>query len=87
MSMSREQVSALFATFIISEEKYNEGVKDRRVKVTSDFNGQPHGRSKKSLKGEMFTVKRGFFDSFNGPCLFLDGISLSISIDDVEFLD
>lgn len=87
MSMSRDQMFSLFAHFVTLEEKFNDGVKLRRVKIKSNFNGQPYGHSKKSLKGEMFTVKSGFFDGFNGPCLFLDGISLSIRVDDVEFLD
>lgn len=67
----------------------------RRVKITSDYNGQPYGRSKKSLKGNIAFIRSVTFDfCHDEPCLFLQDengkmgpYGLAISIKEIEFID
>ena len=63
-------------------------VAGKKVTILSNFNGQPHGRSRKSLKGSVQTVKRA---SFDGGSLWLwleDGGQCwcAIGFEEVEFL-
>jgi hypothetical protein len=39
-------------------------LKGRKVRVLSNFNGQPWGRSKPSLKGKVFEVERVHYDGW-----------------------
>lgn len=56
-----------------------------RVRILSNFNGQPHGGSKKSLKGTIHTI-REVMVSFGGEVVFfLDRYDLSIGSDEVTF--
>ncbi len=63
-------------------------VAGKEVTILSNFNGQPHGRSRKSLKGSVQKVKRATYD---GGSLWLwledDGQCwCAIGVDEVEFL-
>jgi len=71
---------------IIAEASYR--VAGKEVTILSSFNGQPHGRSRKSLKGSIQKVKHVTFD---GGSLWLwleDGGQCwcAIGVDEVEFL-
>ena len=57
----------------------------RPVRILSDYNGQPYGRSRRSLKGETKTAERVVVDS-QGIYLFLRDERVSIPIDEVEWL-
>jgi hypothetical protein len=57
----------------------------RPVRILSDYNGQPYGRSKRSLKGETRTAERLHIDS-HGIYLFLRDERVSIPADEVEWL-
>ena len=67
----------------------------RRVRVTSDHNGQPFGRSKKSWRGEIRRVKYIHIDLCADPAhtniqLCLEGHEYGecfIGADEVEFVD
>jgi len=60
-------------------------VTGRMVKILSNYNGQPYGSSRPSMKGEVVAV--------TGVCpgsdlqLWLLGYNCSISLDEVEFID
>ena len=57
----------------------------RPVRILSDYNGQPYGRSRRSLRGETRTAERVHVDS-RGIWLFLREERVSISVDEVEWL-
>jgi hypothetical protein len=48
-------------------------LKRRTVEIVSDFNDQPFGRSKKSLKGKRFTVIDAFPEQ-GGVTVWLEGL-------------
>lgn len=48
---------ALLATAVRLEADINRALAGKSVEITSNFNDQPHGRSKPSLKGKRFIVK------------------------------
>jgi hypothetical protein len=58
----------------------------RPVRILSDYNGQPYGRSKRSLKGETRTAERVVIDPHWGVSLFLRGERLAIPANEVEWL-
>ncbi|KKK88912.1 hypothetical protein LCGC14_2738380 [marine sediment metagenome] len=58
----------------------------KQVKILSDFNGQPYGRSKKSLKGKTFFVISVEIDRFQ-IWLFLKDMRCGIDSKEVEFID
>jgi len=58
----------------------------RPVRILSDYNGQPYGRSKRSLRGETRTAERLVIDPHHGISLFLRDERLSIPVDEVEWL-
>lgn len=51
-------------------------LRDKVIEIISDFNDQPHGRSKPSLKGKRYKVKSAHIDaSQDGEIhLFCDGL-------------
>jgi len=57
----------------------------RPVRILSDYNGQPYGRSRRSLRGETRTAERLHITS-RGISLFLREERVSISVDEVEWL-
>src|ERR1700675_4293680 len=59
----------------------------RPVRILSDYNGQPYGRSKKSMKGREMTVERvGSIDPHWGISLFLRGERVAIWESEVEWI-
>jgi hypothetical protein len=59
----------------------------RPVRIKSDYNGQPYGRSRKSMKGREMTVERvGTIDPHWGISLFLRGERVAIWESEVEWL-
>jgi hypothetical protein len=57
------------------------------VRILSDYNGQPYGRSKRSLRGEKMIVERVSIDPCQGHIsLWLRGERLSIGEEEVEWL-
>ena|SRR5271167_804509 len=62
-------------------------VSGRPVRILSDFNGQPYGRSRRSMKGREMTVERvGSIDPHWGISLFLRGERVAIWEKEVEWL-
>jgi hypothetical protein len=57
----------------------------RPVRILSDYNGQPYGRSRRSLRGETRTAERVHIDP-HGIYLFLREERVSIPVDEVEWL-
>jgi hypothetical protein len=66
--------------------KANALVIGRPVRIISDYNGQPYGRSRRSLQGETRTVERAHIDTHGATSLFLRDERLSIPVEEVEFL-
>jgi hypothetical protein len=59
----------------------------RPVRILSDYNGQPYGRSRPSMKGREMTVERvGSIDPHWGISLFLRGERVAIWESEVEWL-
>ena len=62
-------------------------VTGRPVRILSNYNGQPYGRSRKSMKGREMTVERvGSIDPHWGISLFLRGERVAIWEKEVEWL-
>jgi hypothetical protein len=62
-------------------------VTGRPVRILSDYNGQPYGRSRRSMKGREMTVERvGTIDPHWGISLFLRGERLAVWDKEVEWL-
>jgi len=57
----------------------------RPVRILSDYNGQPYGRSRRSLRGETRTAEHVHVDS-RGIYLFLREERVSIPVEEVEWL-
>lgn len=70
--------------------KAREFAEGRTVKIISDYNGQPYGHSKPSMKGQTFKVKNVEITSGGGGGVyFWDGNCdhVYISMDEVEFIE
>lgn len=61
-------------------------VKGRKIRITSNWNGQPWGRSKPKKTGHVYTVRSGSLDPQWGIYLWLEGERLSIRENEVEWL-
>jgi len=61
-------------------------LKGRRVRIVSDFNDQPYGRSRPSLKGKVTTISHVCVESSHS-CFFLEGYLCSVRPNEVEFLE
>jgi hypothetical protein len=63
-------------------------LKGRRVRILSNYNGQPWGSSKRSLKGKVLEVERIYYDGWPScpVTLALKGHRLFIRFNEVEFL-
>jgi len=59
---------------------------NKEVRITSNFNGQPHGHSRPSLKGKVFSIKNVHLEGWQ--CSVWDGNydHCYIDIREVEFL-
>lgn len=69
-----------------AHERLNALVKDKQVRIVSNYNGQPFGRSKRSLRGEIMTVTGAHIDPHWGVYLRLKGERCSILASEVEWL-
>ena len=58
----------------------------RSVCIASDWNGQPWGRSRPSMRGQTMVVERARLDPHWGIFLFLKGERCSIRAKEVEWL-
>jgi len=66
-------------------------LKDQRVTVVSNYNGQPYGRSKKPITGQTVTIKRTHLTEWMGPKIhiFIDDrrYRCSLNLDEIKFGD
>jgi hypothetical protein len=64
-------------------------LKDQRVKIVSNYNGQPFGSSHKPMTGQAATVKRISLSEWKGPIvhLFIDDQRCSLNMEEIEFCD
>lgn len=70
----RIELAALLGQAVEIEVAVNNLLKGRRVEVISDFNDQPHGRSRPSLKGKQYTIRSADMDTgWSSINLWLDG--------------
>lgn len=68
-------------------ETANNILKGRRVRITSKFNGQPMGRSKKPLTGKAVSIDIVYLNEWGVPSFFSNEIpDAGFSIDDCELL-
>lgn len=68
-------------------ERASAAFKGRSVRITSNFNGQPHGRSRKPLTGKVVTIDIVYLNEWGKPSFFSWQIpDAGFSIDDCELL-
>jgi hypothetical protein len=82
------RLTALASTVKAAQDEADQRIVGRQVRVVSNFNGQPFGRSRKSLKGELLRVA--------GVALYGDGrysfwtddprVNAGFDPEDVEFI-
>lgn len=77
----------LFSLVTKTIDDLNTKYAGREIMITSDYNGQPSGRSKKSLKGTKTKIRYFYFDGHGDLYVFIEGRELSLSIDEFEFVD
>lgn len=75
------------------DRNINDMLAGRRVRITSDYNGQPYGSSRPSLRGKEYCVRAAFFSGEGGYrpeiTLWLDGpdhLTNAVRLDEVEVL-
>jgi hypothetical protein len=74
ISNQNEALKRYIANAFRCETYVNNILRERTVEIVSDFNDQPFGRSKKSLKGKRFKVKSACLSLSEGEIhLWLDG--------------
>ncbi len=78
----QEQFDLARAAWLEAQEE----VLGRRVRITSDYNGQPHGHSSKSLRGVVRRIQTIHFDMQEGVSFKLEGYGLFIRMEEVEFI-
>jgi hypothetical protein len=66
------------------EDRCEAAIKGKTVRITSNFNGQPHGSSRKPLTGKTFIVDGVWMNGWRA-CIRLDGERLSVTPDEVVF--
>lgn len=90
MTNQEIQNTALFYSREVyaAQSKYFDLVIGKTVKILSDFNGQPYGNSKKSLKDTTFIVSNAIIDD-NGKRWLWDGNCnhTYIEMENVEFVE
>lgn len=89
-SFTNEPAQTMHAFTKLVEAKaaeFNKLYVGRRVKIVSNYNGQPHGRSKKSLKGTTQVV-RHIILSFSGSVyLGIEGYTYTLALNEVIWLN
>lgn len=93
MSNSDHMLHAELLARIASQKQADDELWDmcvgRTVRIISDYNGQPFGKSKPNLKGREFKVKAAFFHA-KSITLWLeagDYRTHAIGLKDVQFLE
>jgi hypothetical protein len=83
----KEELSKLLKDQVDLHQKANALVVGRPVRILSEYNGQPYGRSRRSMKGREMTVESvASIDPHWGINLFLRGERVSIREKEVEWL-
>ena len=82
----KSKLDAFRSHIAILEKDANDLVKGKTIKILSDYNGQPYGQSKRSLKGECFTVTGSTVES-DGIWLYIKEHNVGLNIEEVEFID
>lgn len=82
--MTFEQAQAEFDRL---KTELNAHYRGRRAVVTSDFNGQPFGISRRSLQGQELRICSVSLDSDLGIRVFINGYTLSLGIDELRVLE
>jgi len=58
-----EQLKKILRGIVEYDGLISDMLKGKTVEIVSNFNDQPHGRSKPSLKGKRFTVKSAYTEA------------------------
>ena len=77
-------VREYFNRAVYAYKEAEELIVGRNVRILSAYNGQPHGRSKPSMLGEVRSVDAVHFDMQSGVSLKLKGCRLYIPLEEVE---
>ena len=72
----------------LHSESIRKALEGKRYKIISDFNGQPYGHSKPSLKGKVFVVRGVVVDEYEDVSVWNGNIDhCFINLDEVEFIE
>jgi hypothetical protein len=58
----------------------------RSAKIMSDYNGQPYGSSKPSMKGQIKSITDVHLDAHSGVSVLLVGCQLYIPLDQIKLV-
>ena len=71
------------ATHLVDQA--NEMFKGRMVRITSKFNGQPHGRSRRPLTGKILRIDVVYLNEYGKPSFYSsDSPDAGFTIEDCE---
>lgn len=59
----------------------------KHARITSNYNGQAFGRSKKALTEKVFPLSGVSFSSSSGVNFWLEGLPLALDPDEIEIID
>lgn len=89
MNMTGSEITRELKTAVLKIAKINQDAKEliqgREMKILSDYNGQPYGSSKPSLKGKIFRVESVSIEG-DGCQLLPKGMYVYLPIEEVEIL-
>jgi len=88
--MNREPFDMVRLLFTEATTAYDQAkaiVKGRKVRIISDYNAQPYGSSKPSLRGEIVTIIDLHFDPYWGITFGLMEYQLYIPMIEVELVE
>lgn len=83
-----EQVATMTQSIVEQQDKINDLLRGREVVITSGYNDQSVGVSKRALTGKTRTIKRAWVsDNSDGVVLFLEGHKYALGLDEVQLVD
>lgn len=81
----QDQIAVHRAEIIRTQTELEKLVIGRTATIVSDYNGQPFGTSKRSLKGQSFEVREVYITGNGQVTIFLCGLDLGLDVTELEF--
>jgi hypothetical protein len=80
------RVQSHFEAAVTAHRNARELLAGRNAKIISDYNGQPYGSSRKSMKGQVLAIEDVYFDMHWGISVRLHECTLFIRLEEIELV-